>query len=188
MTNVMLGGSRHLSYIPTPALEKLNEYINQNVWFLVGDASGADSLFQKKLVESNYSRVVVFTSLDQPRNNFGGWESRCIDTGLKSQSAAKHTVKDRKMVEKADEGLMIWDNESPGTFANAIDFVELGKSCMFWTPKDELLWCLDTPKTLNSLIEENFEIAKVAQARLTTYRKRESKKIPQEEPKDLFSI
>lgn len=187
MTNVMLGGSRKLSDLPLAAKDKLQKYIDSKVWFLVGDAVGADSIFQKFLVSQKYSRVVVFTSMPTPRNNFGGWDERIIDSGLKSQSAAKHTVKDRKMVEIADEGLMIWDNESPGTLANAIDFIDLEKSCFLWTPKDEYLWNLDSPKTLNSLLEINIDIAAESQKRLATYRKREEKKTETPIPRSLFS-
>lgn len=187
MTNVMLGGSRHLSFIPAPALEKMNYFIEQEAWFLVGDAPGADSLFQKLLVSKKYLRVVVFTSLSEARNNFGGWETRFIETGLKSQSAAKHTVKDRKMIEIASEGLLIWDNESPGTLANAIDFVESGKSCSFWSPGDEFLWSLDSPRSLNSLLESNLKVAQESQKRLATYRKREQNKVKQSDAPGLFT-
>jgi hypothetical protein len=176
MTNVMLGGSRHLTNLPQVVVDKLIDHMNANVWFLVGDAIGADSLFQKFLHQKKYLRVVVFTSMEMPRNNYGKWEPRVIDSGLKSQSAAKHTVKDRKMVENADEGLMIWDNESPGTLANAIDFIDSEKSCFFWTPKDGHLWNIDSPKNLQSLLETNLEIAQESQKRLITYRKREEKK------------
>ena len=186
MTNVMLGGSRHLTNLPQIVIDKLNDHMNANVWFLVGDAVGADSLFQKFLLQQKYLRVVVFTSMDKPRNNFGNWKTKSIDSGLKSQSAAKHTAKDRKMVEIADEGLMIWDNESPGTLANAIDFVEIGRSCLFWTPKDDFLWNLDSPKNLQSLLETNFAIAQESQKRLETYRKREAKKRTEPETPTLF--
>lgn len=187
MTNVMLGGSRHLTNLPQVVVDKLTDHMNSNVWFLVGDAVGADSLFQKFLLQQEYLRVVVFTSMDKPRNNFGNWKTKIIDSGLKSQSAAKHTVKDRKMVEIADEGLMIWDNESPGTLANAIDFVEIGRSCLFWTPKDDFLWNLDSPQNLKSLLETNLEIAQESQKRLTTYRKREEKKTEKPVIPSLFT-
>lgn len=182
----MLGGSRHLTNIPQEVVDKLNDHIESKAWFLVGDAIGADSLFQRFLKNADYKRVVVFTSMAQPRNNFGKWESRCIDTGLKSQSAAKHTVKDRKMVELANEGLMLWDNESAGTLANAIDFIHLGKSCFFWTPKDGHLWNLDSKEGLNSLLETNLAIAQESQKRLDTYRNRENKKLKSVDEKGLF--
>ncbi len=182
----MLGGSRHLTNIPQPVVEKLIDHMNGSAWFLVGDAIGADSLFQKFLVDAKYPHVVVFTSMDQPRNNFGNWQTSIIDSGLKSQSAAKHTVKDRKMVEKADEGLFIWDNESPGTLANAIDFIDIGRSCFFWTSKDDCLWNLDSPQNLKSLLETNLQIAQESQKRLATYRNREARKHIPEQPPSLF--
>lgn len=186
MTNVMLGGSRHISNLPQVALEKLNDYMATNAWFLVGDASGADSLFQRYLAQRKYSRVVVFTSLDQARNNFGGWECRPIESSLKSQSAAKHTVKDRKMVELANEGLMIWDNKSPGTLANAIDFIDHEKTCYVWTPDDEYFWNLETRSALQSLLERNLEVATESQKRLNTFKNRENSKPVAVEEKGLF--
>ena len=122
--------------------------------------------------------MVVFTSVGQARANVGQWEERYIDSGLKSQSAAKHTVKDRIMVSKADEGLMVWDGSSPGTLANVIDLFEAEKPSRIWTPDDDLLWTVDSPSHLEGLRCRFPEAASEAQKLLATYRRRISKSLP----------
>ncbi|NBU30784.1 MAG: hypothetical protein EBS41_04670 [Actinobacteria bacterium] len=178
MSAMMLGGSRKISQLPPPVVEFLAEMMEKRYWFLVGDAPGADSFFQKVLHSAGYPRVVVFTSVGQARANAGQWEERYIDSGLKSQSAAKHTVKDRIMVSKADEGLMVWDGSSPGTLANVIDLFEAEKSSRIWTPDDDLLWTVDSPSHLEGLRCRFPEAASEAQKRLATYRRRISKSLP----------
>ena len=171
----MLGGSRRLGRVPTPAVTRLIEFIEVEHELLVGDAAGIDAAFQQELASRRYKNVLVFTSLPSPRNNLGNWAVKTVATGLKSRSAAMHTVKDREMVRIADCGLMIWDCESPGTLANMIDFVESGKSTLVWIPGDELLWELNSPKSLSGLLTKYPEPAAEARKRLRTYRNRLSR-------------
>lgn len=172
MTTVMLAGSRHIQNLPTSASDKVRELIAQGTWFLVGDATGVDLAFQSLLSSLHYKRVVVFTSLDKPRNNVGCWEVRKIDSGLKSKGAAMHTAKDRDMVRIASTGMMVWDGVSPGTLANVIDFVNEGKSCYVWSPGDDLMWAMDSPQQLEKWTAAYPDAASEAHLRLRRWSKR----------------
>lgn len=46
---------------------KIDETIQQNKWFIVGDAPGADAMAQKYLYEQNIMNVIVFHMLENPR-------------------------------------------------------------------------------------------------------------------------
>ncbi|MBU6280573.1 MAG: hypothetical protein KGN78_15145 [Actinomycetales bacterium] len=185
MASVMLAGSRHISSLPAPASEKVRELMNQGTWFLVGDAPGVDCAFQALLATAQYKRVVVFTALDSARHNFGGWEVRCIDSGLKSKGAAMHTAKDRQMVRNAESGLVVWDGNSPGTLANVIDFVDEEKPCLVWSPADDLLWTMDSPQSLEKWTAAYPEPTAEARTRLSRWSKRESRKIATS-PESMF--
>ena len=149
--------------------------MHEGAWFLVGDAAGVDTAFQSLLAGSDYRRVVVFTALDEARNNRGGWEVRQVDSGLKSKGAAMHTAKDRQMVRLAEYGIMVWDGSSPGTLANVIDFVDEGKSCLVWAPDDDLLWNMDSPQNLEKWTARYPAPAAEARTRLSRWSKREAR-------------
>ena len=104
---IVLGGSRHLEFIPKPIEQTLDLWVNQGADFLIGDASGSDRAFQRYLLTQNYERVLIFSSSDQVRNNLGNWPSVLVNSGLRSRGSAMHTFKDRKMTQEADTGLMI---------------------------------------------------------------------------------
>jgi hypothetical protein len=184
MTTLMLAGSRFIPDLPEAVKVRLLEWIEQEHWLLVGEAPGVDTAFQKFLASQKYGRVGVFTALPAPRLNLGleKWEVRTVDSGLKSRGAAMHTVKDRKMVELADGGLMVWDEKSVGTLVNIIDFVERGRSCHLWTPKDYDLWEIDSPKNLEALLVLHPETTAEAKKRLATFHKREAKRDSLEVP------
>ena len=177
MDIVMLAGSRHIHALPLSASEKVRELVAQGTWFIVGDASGVDAAFQTLLASLHYKRVVVFTALEEPRNNVGGWEVRRIDSGLKSKGAAMHTAKDRRMVRVAVSGLMVWDCSSPGTLANVIDFVDEGKSCFVWSPDDDWLWTMDSPQQLEKWTATYPETTAEARVRLRRWSKRSAQQM-----------
>lgn len=180
MTTVMLAGSRHIQNLPSSASEKVRELAAQETWFVVGDATGVDCAFQSLLASLQYKRVVVFTSLDEPRNNLGSWEVRKIDSGLKSKGAAMHTAKDRDMVRIAATGVMVWDGSSPGTLANVIDFVNEGKSCYVWSPDDDLLWSMDSPQQLEKWTAAYPDVTSEARIRLRRWSKRNAQRAASE--------
>ena len=94
---IVLGGSRHLEFIPNEVAERLLEWMESTSEFLVGDAPGTDRAFQTFLSFKKYPSVTVYTSADEIRNNLGNWQVEKVESGLKSKSNAVHAFKDRKM-------------------------------------------------------------------------------------------
>lgn len=179
---IVLGGSRFLDKIPQEIFELIKEWVEQGTEFLVGDATGADSAFQKVLKNTGSKSVTVYSSAGYIRNNFGGWDSKEIDSGLKSKSNAVHAFKDRFMTSRADSGLMLWDCESAGTLSNVIDLVESGKSCRIWVASDAELYNFDNLSSLEKWLEQYSDVTKEARKRLATFRRRSAKKIQNTQP------
>ncbi len=183
---IVLGGSRHLEYIPGELKERVSAWIDSSTEFLVGDAPGADRAFQAVLSLSNYSAVTVFTSSKAARNNLGKWPVNRVDSGLKSKSNAVHAFKDREMCKEADAGLMIWDCKSAGTLSNLIDLVQQDKKCYIWVSPVSELYQFEQFDSLEKWLGGYPESRDEALKRLLTFRKR-AKKIEKEiSQPDLF--
>lgn len=176
MTQVVLGGSRHLEFIPPEVSQKLEDLMSFSVEFLVGDAAGSDRAFQKFLFSRKYPKVTVFSSASDIRNNIGNWPSEKVDSGLKSKSAAVHTFKDRHMTKLAETGIMIWDGESPGTLSNVIDLLDSGKDCYIYLGIEKEFFKVDNKPSLMKLLEKYPEALEEANKRLATFRNREAKR------------
>lgn len=124
---VMLGGSLKIGHL-TEAIERLvKEAIAEGHHFEIGDAPGADALFQKLLKSEGSSLVTIFYAGPKARFNLGGWTQVQVESGLKSNSHRMHGAKDRQMVKNCDKGLFAWDGKSVGTVTNALEFLEQGK-------------------------------------------------------------
>jgi hypothetical protein len=179
---IVLGGSRFLDKIPQNLFELIGEWVDLESEFLVGDAPGADSAFQKTLKNAGSKSVTIYSSAGYIRNNFGDWPSKEIDSGLQSKSNAVHAFKDRYMTSIADTGLMLWDCESAGTLSNVIDLVEYGKSCRIWVSSDAELYNFDNLPSLEKWLEQYPDVTKEARKRLNTFRRRSAKRIKNEQP------
>lgn len=183
---IVLGGSRHLEFIPNEIAERLDEWMENSAVFLVGDAPGTDRAFQKYLNLKKYSVVTVYTSADEIRNNLGNWKIEKVESGLKSKSNAVHAFKDRKMSQIADVGLMIWDCKSAGTLSNVIDLIDQGKKCSIWVAPDSDLYQFDNSDSLDKWMSTYPEVRDEALKRLSTFRRREARKVNVEAQPDLF--
>jgi len=183
---IVLGGSRYLEFIPSEIGVRLTEWIGASSEFLVGDAPGSDSAFQMFLKSQKYSAVTVYTSADEVRNNLGKWKVEKIESGLKSKSNAVHAFKDRKMSEVADIGLMVWDCKSAGTLSNVIDLIKQGKNCYVWVAPDSDLYQFDNSDSLNHWMASYPEVRDEALKRLSTFRKREIKRVTENSQPGLF--
>jgi hypothetical protein len=183
---VVLGGSRHLEYVPQEVGERLTEWIDASFEFLVGDAPGTDRAFQMFLRSQKYQAVSVYTSADEIRNNLGNWQVEKVESGLKSKSSALHAFKDRKMSQVADIGLMIWDCKSAGTLSNVIDLLGQGKNCFIWVAPDSDLYQFDNSGSLDKWMENYPDVRDEALKRLSTFRKREIKRASEESQPELF--
>lgn len=183
---VVLGGSRHLEYIPQEVGERLTQWMETSCQFLIGDAPGTDRAFQVFLNSKRYSAVTVYTSADEIRNNLGNWQVEKVESGLKSKSSAVHAFKDRKMSQIADIGLMIWDCKSAGTLSNVIDLIDQGKNCFIWVAPDSDLYQFDNSTSLDRWMASYSEARDEALKRLSTFRKREVKRGSEDSQPELF--
>jgi hypothetical protein len=183
---IVLGGSRHLEFIPNEIAERLLEWMESSSEFLVGDAPGTDRAFQLFLSSKKYPAVTVYTSADEIRNNLGNWQVEKVESGLKSKSSAVHAFKDRKMSQIADVGLMIWDCKSAGTLSNVIDLLEQGKNCFIWVAPDSDLYQFDNSASLDKWMASYPEVRDEALKRLSTFRKREVKRDMEDSQPELF--
>lgn len=104
MNTAFVGGSRHVSRLPAPVKERLDNIVKNGFPILVGDANGTDKAEQKHLSGVAYADVEVFCSGDICHTNLGDWPTRKVQPG-KGVDAAK----DREMAQAADFGLMIRD-------------------------------------------------------------------------------
>ncbi len=127
MTTIFIGGSRHVSRLPSEAKNRLNNVVASGYQVIVGDANGADKAVQKHLLDSHYDKVTVFCSGDTARNNLGNWHICRVDPPKSAKSFQFYAAKDRQMAREADFGLMIWDGKSPGTVLNVLRLVQAGK-------------------------------------------------------------
>jgi len=183
---VVLGGSRHLEYVPQEVGERLTEWMEASCEFLVGDAPGTDRAFQLFLKSKKFPAVTVYTSADEIRNNLGNWQVEKVESGLKSKSNAVHAFKDRKMSQIADIGLMIWDCQSAGTLSNVIDLLGQGKNCFIWVAPDSDLYQFDNSVSLDKWMENYPAVRDEALKRLSAFHKREAKRASLDSQPDLF--
>jgi hypothetical protein len=184
--SVVLGGSRKIDRLPGEIYELLTSLMSNSVEFIVGDAVGIDLAFQRFFSEKKYFAVTVYSSAGYVRNNVGHWPEHLIESGLKSKSNAVHAVKDRKMVEIAESGIMIWDCQSAGTLSNVIDLLSQGKNCYVWVSPDSDLYQFDNPTALDKWMESYSAVRTEALKRLSTYYKRESKRANENSQPELF--
>lgn len=183
---IVLGGSRHIFVLTQEVKDQILKEITANESFFIGDAPGVDTAFQNFLSKCSYSRVKIFSSAGYIRNNLGNWDSELVETGLKSKSNSTHAFKDRHMCNEADKGIMIWDGRSAGTLGNVIDLVGQGKTCYMWIAQDSDLLKFDSVTSLENWMSNYPEVRDEAQRRLTTFRKRQTRKMKFESQPGLF--
>jgi hypothetical protein len=169
---IVLAGSRKLSFIPEPVILMIQDHIQAADTFLIGDAPGIDSTFQKFMKQIDYRNVEIFSSAGYVRNNFGKWREEQVETTLKSKSNAMHAFKDREMCKLAEMGIMVWDQESAGTLSNALDLLNQDKTCFIYDALEQELIRFETKSSLNKWLEKHSEVATEAQSRLNRFRNR----------------
>jgi probable addiction module antidote protein len=130
MNTVFVGGSRHISRLPSQAKERLNNVIESGFPVVVGDANGADKAVQKHLLDAGYQAVTVFCSGDVCRNNLGHWKTSNVQAPKNAKGFEFYATKDRVMAREANFGLMIWDGKSAGTILNVLRLIREGKKAV----------------------------------------------------------
>ena len=133
---VFVSGSIAVKEIPDSVKEVLESHIENGDTFLVGDASGVDSLIQRYLNDKEYSNVIVYHSGSKIRNKINpDWQDRAIYVPKGVSGRDFYTAKDEAMTKDCDEGIAIWDGKSVGTKANIDRLSKQGKSCFTYNQK-----------------------------------------------------
>lgn len=134
---VFISGSINIKKLPKYAIDKIENIIKKELFVLVGDAKGADSLVQKYLHRKGYKKVLVYFAGNKLRNNFGNWKTNQISTNNDKKGRDLYTLKDIEMANDSDYGLMIWDGKSEGTLNNILIMQQKNKR--FFVIIDELM-------------------------------------------------
>jgi probable addiction module antidote protein len=127
LNTIFIGGSRHVSRLPSEVKKRLDNVVASGHCVIVGDANGADKAVQKHFHDIHYDKVTVFCSGATPRNNLGTWLIHHVDAPKHAKGFQFYAAKDREMAREADFGLMIWDGKSPGTVLNVLRLAIAGK-------------------------------------------------------------
>lgn len=142
MTTVFVSGSRKISRLNMETRNRLKNVVDKQFSILVGDANGADKVFQKYLAEMRYPNVVVFCSGGHCRNNLGNWNVKNISVDSKLKGRDFYTQKDKAMAAEADYGLVLWDGKSPGSFNNIMELVKNRKKALVYFTPDRKFYTL----------------------------------------------
>ncbi|KGJ18052.1 addiction module antidote protein [Paracoccus sanguinis] len=137
MNTIFIGGSRHVSRLPSEVKKRLDNVVASGHRVIVGDANGADKAVQKHFHDIHYDKVTVFCSGATPRNNLGPWLTHHVDAPKNAKGFQFYAAKDREMAREADFGLMIWDGKSPGTVLNVLRLAIAGKIAVLFNVPDK---------------------------------------------------
>lgn len=137
MNTIFIGGSRHVSRLPSEVKKRLDNVVASGHRVIVGDANGADKAVQKHFHDIHYDKVTVFCSGASPRNNLGPWLTHHVDAPKSAKGFQFYAAKDREMAREADFGLMIWDGKSPGTVLNVLRLAIAGKIAVLFNVPDK---------------------------------------------------
>lgn len=170
----MLGGSLKIGLLSQEVETLLRNSMAAGDQFVVGDAPGADSNFQRILKEADSADVEVFFSGSEPRFNLGGWPVVHVDSGLRGKGHAMHGAKDRQMVETSGRGLFAWDGTSAGTITNVLDFVGQSKPFLLVVQETAGVFIIDALPALQSRFPS---IVLEAENRLAAAHRRMAKRI-----------
>ena len=119
---VFIGGSRVLEELSVKIKNELVEYMHAGATFLIGEGKGADLLVQKFLAKNGYRKVLIYTANEKAKINVGFWEEKQVN-GYGEQD------KTPTMANDADEGVMLFKENSAEVMANVERFLAQGKAC-----------------------------------------------------------
>lgn len=145
MSTIFVGGSRHVSRLPSQVKKRLDNVVASGLQVIVGDANGADKAIQRHFVDAHYDRVIVFCSGGAARNNLGSWRIHYVDAPKSAKGFQFYAAKDREMAREADFGLMIWDGKSPGTVLNVLRLVRAGKIAVLFNVPEKTTLNIKSP-------------------------------------------
>lgn len=150
---VFIGGSRSLPRLPVALRERLDRIVSEGHEVVVGDANGADKAVQAYFSERGYRHVTVFCTGSHCRNNLGRWTTQAVTPPAGATSGYDfYTVKDREMAAVATHGLMVWDGDSRGTFANIRALVAADKPVVVYLSTDRSFVTVKNQADIDALL------------------------------------
>lgn len=152
MTTVFIAGSMNIKHLDLKVRERIDNIVASKLDVTVGDADGADTSIQQYLVSLGYSKITVYCSGSNPRNNIGDWVVHFVETKHAQGSRSFFTAKDLVMAEVADFGLMIWDTKSTGTLSNVIELLARKKKSVVFVNKEKSFRTVATATQLEELV------------------------------------
>lgn len=131
---VFVSGSSKLKVLTSEMKQCLDNYMDLNASFIVGDCYGADELAQKYLKSKGYEDVTVYTSTETPRAKHCSYDKY---VSLWSEAQGKYgedfyQVKDKAMCMACDIAVAFWNGSSYGVKCNIIRSLDLHKTCLVY--------------------------------------------------------
>jgi len=139
---VFLSGSRKISRLDEAVKSRLSTIVEKGFRVIVGDAHGADKVFQTTLASMDYTNVTVFCSGSECRNNMGQWNVKHVSVDVKLKGRAFYTQKDKAMAGDAGYGLVLWDGESPGSISNVIEMLKRNKRVVVYLSPEKKFYAV----------------------------------------------
>lgn len=140
MKTVFVGGSRKISRLNKDIKTRLDNIIDQNFTFIIGDANGADKAVQKYCFDKKYSNVIIYCAGTFCRNNIGNWEVHQVTVESSKKGFDFFVAKDKEMAKESDYGFMLWDAKSNGTLSNILELLQLQKCVLvYYAPENQFI-------------------------------------------------
>lgn len=153
MSSVFIGGSRKVSRLNNLIRDRLENVIKKDLDVLIGDANGSDKAIQKFFHSKTYKNVTVYCSGEECRNNVGDWEEVHVKVERKKKDRVFYGMKDIRMAEDCDYGLMLWDGESSGTMSNLVNVLNRGRTCLLYISPGKKFVSLKNFESLRPILE-----------------------------------
>jgi hypothetical protein len=112
-------------------IERISSTVSHEHGVLIGNAPGADAEVPGLLAGYTY-HVGVFHAGTEPRHNLGDWPAYHVPPAPGAHRFFVHAGKDREMARRADDGPMIRDGASPGTFLNVLRLALFASPCVIY--------------------------------------------------------
>lgn len=135
MSKIFISGSMRIKRLDPKVKDRINNIIKSDFSILLGDADGVDASIQELLNSKGYTKVTIFCSGDNTRNNIGRWKVEKIYTDDQKNTRLFFTAKDIQMAKKCDYGFMVWDSKSTGTLSNVYELLSQGKKSLVFINK-----------------------------------------------------
>ncbi len=134
---LLITGSRNLCGKEENAIltNEVKKYLDQRMSsgdsLLIGSDPGVDVIVQKYISSARYKQVTIYQTGSREDQNTGGWKEKRFRKN-EINPVLLRTEKNFAMVEDAEEGLVIWNGESIGTFITMLCLLAQRKKCRLY--------------------------------------------------------